>query len=171
MAHARVADSWDDPSSLGRPGDARPAEVRRLARVLDTAFRVPGTQFRFGVDPLLGILPGIGDVLGGFFSGYILYVGVRAGAPKAVLLRMFFNVAIDTLFGAIPLFGDLLDAGWKANTRNVRLLERYLENPGQTAAASRAFVFVLLLALVLLIVGTIVVAALVVRWTLGLLGV
>jgi hypothetical protein len=137
---------------------------------MDTAFRVPGTQFRFGVDPLLGILPGVGDVLGGFFSGYILYVGIRAGAPRSVLLRMFFNVTTDTLFGAIPLVGDLLDAGWKANTRNVHLLERYLENPGQTAAASRTFIFLLVVALVLLIVGTILIAALVVRWALGLLG-
>jgi hypothetical protein len=148
----------------------RSEQARRLARILDTAFRVPGTRFRFGLDPLLGLLPGIGDVLGGVLSGYILYVGVRAGAPRSVLLRMLSNVAIDTVFGAVPLLGDLLDAGWKANTRNIALLERYLDRPGETAAASRAFIAFLVVALLLLVVGTIVLTILVVRWIVGLFG-
>jgi hypothetical protein len=148
----------------------RSERVHRLAHVLDTAFRVPGTRFRFGIDPLLGLLPGLGDVLGGFLSGYILFVGVRAGAPRSVLLRMLANVAIDTVFGVIPLLGNVFDAGWKANTRNVALLQRYLDQPGETAAASRAFIVFLVLAVVVIIAGTILLAVLAVRWLLGLFG-
>jgi hypothetical protein len=148
--------------------DDRSERARRLARVLDTAFRVPGTRFRFGLDPLLGILPGLGDVVGGFLSSYILYVAVRAGAPRSVVLRMFSNVAIDTLFGAVPLLGDVLDAGWKANARNMKLLQRFLEEPTQTAAASRVLVFSLIAVLFLLVIGTILLAAFLVRQLLAL---
>jgi hypothetical protein len=148
----------------------RAAQVRSLAHVLDTAFRVPGTRWRFGVDPLLGLLPGLGDVLGGFLAGYILFVGVRVGAPRAVLLRMFFNVAVDTVLGVVPLLGNLFDAGWKANTRNVALLQRYLDQPDRTAAASRTFIALLIVALALVVVGTLVLAVLVVRWVVGLFG-
>jgi hypothetical protein len=150
--------------------DRTSEQARALARLLDTAFRVPGTRFRFGIDPLLGLLPGLGDVLGGFLSGYILFIGVRVGAPRAVLLRMLANVAIDTFFGAVPLVGDVLDAGWKANSRNVALLQKYLEQPRATASASRAFVAFLFLALALLIAGTIVLAVLLARWLFGLIG-
>jgi hypothetical protein len=152
-----------DPSRHSR-------QARSLAHLLDTAFRVPGTRFRFGVDPLLGLLPGLGDVLGGFLAGYILYIGVRVGAPRSVLLRMFSNVAIDTFLGVIPLVGNLFDAGWKANTRNVALLQRYLDQPGETAAASRTFIAVLVLALMLLVIATIALAVAVVRWLVGLFG-
>lgn len=145
------------------------ARTRALARLLDTAFRVPGTRARFGVDPLLGLVPGLGDVLGGVLSGYILFVGVRAGAPRSLLLRMLANVATDTFLGAVPLVGDLLDAGWKANTRNVALLQQHLERPAETAAASRAFVAFLVIALALLVVGTLMLTVALFRWLGGLL--
>jgi hypothetical protein len=121
---------------------------------MDSAFRVPGTDFRFGLDPILGLVPGLGDVVGGGFAVYLIWLAVRAGAPAAVLTRMGFNVAIDTLFGAIPLLGDLLDAGWKGNLRNLAILEGYIEDPGRVR--SRSYVVLLLVAamLVVVMIGT-----------------
>lgn len=98
--------------------------VDSLARLLDSAVRIPGTSFRVGIDPLLGLLPGAGDVLAAGLSGYIVYAGARLGVPRATLARMVLNVLVDALVGSLPLVGDLFDAGWKANRRNAELLER-----------------------------------------------
>src|SRR5512138_1532370 len=97
--------------------------ARVLARLLDEAIEIPGTSWRIGIDPLIGLVPGIGDVLGAILSTWILLVGVRLGAPGSVIARMALNVAVDTVVGSIPLAGDLADFAWKANVRNVRLLE------------------------------------------------
>jgi hypothetical protein len=114
--------------------------------------RVPGTNWRFGLDALVGLIPGMGDVAAGVAPSYTLVAAQRMGAPPAVLLRMVWNVLVDTVVGSVPFLGDLFDAGYKANLRNVRLLERYLAAPGTTRRASRAFL-ALLLALVALIVA------------------
>lgn len=106
--------------------------ARELARILDSAFRVPGTRFRFGVDPILGLFPGLGDAIGGAFGFYLLFLAFRVGAPPAIMLRMFVNIGADVLLGSVPLVGDLLDAGYKANLRNLELLERYVVRPGET---------------------------------------
>jgi Domain of unknown function (DUF4112) len=103
---------------------------RALTRAFDQAFRVPGTQWRFGWDALLGLFPGAGDLLGAGFAGY----GV--GVPAAVQLRMIANVAIDATLGAVPLAGDLFDAAFKAHLRNHRLLERWLEAPRKVERSS-----------------------------------
>ena len=110
---------------------------RSLTRLADDAVRVPGLGFRVGLDPLIGLIPGIGDLAGGGISAYGILVGWRAGAPGSVLFRMLLNVGIDTLVGEIPLIGDLFDFGWKSNTRNLRLLEQHLASPDQTRRASR----------------------------------
>src|SRR5438094_4957870 len=94
--------------------------VRAVATVLDDAIRIPGTNIRFGIDPLVGLVPGLGDLLGGAASAYIILEAARAGAPATVLLRMAANVGIDTLIGALPVVGDLFDFAWKSNARNVR---------------------------------------------------
>ena len=125
--------------------------ARKLARILDSAFRLPGTQYRFGIDPILGLFPGLGDAIGGGFGFYLLVLAFRAGAPPVVLLRMFINIAVDMLFGSIPLLGDLLDAGYKANLRNLALLEHYLERPKQTTTKSVAIVVILLIVLLVMI--------------------
>jgi hypothetical protein len=111
--------------------------ARAVARVLDSVARVPGTKVRVGLDPLLGLVPGLGDVTGAVLSGYIVFVGARLGAPPSVIWRMLLNVAIDTVVGSIPILGDVFDAGWKSNVRNVDLLERYVAEPGAAAAGSR----------------------------------
>ncbi len=128
-----------------RHTDPRLGRIRSIARLLDSAFRVPGTAWRFGVDPILGLVPGAGDAVGAAMGSYLLWLAARAGAPPPVLLRMFGNLAFDALLGAVPLLGDLFDAGWKANTRNLRLLERYLAQPSRTTMASYLMLALLLI--------------------------
>jgi len=106
--------------------------VRKLAHLLDSSFGLPGTSVRFGLDSLLGLIPGIGDIVGGLLSGYIVYEALRLHAPKRLLLRMLGNIAIDTAIGAIPIAGDLFDVVWKANRRNLQLLNRHVrQNMGE----------------------------------------
>src|SRR5688572_21366736 len=126
--------------------------MRDLARVLDEAIRIPGTNFRVGLDALLGLLPGGGDVAGGLFSGLIIFQAARSGAPAPVLGRMLANVALDVILGAIPLIGDVFDVAWRANTRNVRLLDAWREQPASTKRASVVTVGAILVALILLVV-------------------
>jgi hypothetical protein len=96
--------------------------LRWLSTLLDSAVRVPGTRFRFGIDPLLGLIPGAGDAVSTLCSLYILYEAARLGRPRTVLARMTANIALDTLVGAIPILGDLFDFAFKANQRNLRLI-------------------------------------------------
>lgn len=101
--------------------------VARLAKLLDAQFRIPGTRIRFGLDALIGLVPGIGDVIVGGFSLVILFLAWQAGVSGAILVRMFINILLDVLIGAIPLVGDLFDVFFKANMRNARLLQRELQ--------------------------------------------
>jgi len=155
----------------GRESATDPARgARALARLLDSAIRIPGTGIRIGLDPILGLIPGLGDVAGAGMAGYTVLLAARLGAPRSVILRMLGNVALDTLVGAVPLLGDLFDAGWKANTRNVALLERYLERPGTTRVSSRALVALVIAALVMLAGAGIIVAAVGLGWVLRAVG-
>ena len=139
------------------------ARARTLARLLDSAAGVPGTGIRFGLDPVLGLIPGLGDVAGAALSGYLVLLGARLGAPRAVVARMGLNVGVDALVGAVPVLGDLFDVAWKANTRNIALLDRALVRPTEARASSTAVVGVALLALGLIVAGGITLAVLVVR--------
>ena len=145
------------------------ARSRKIAYWLDNAFRVPGTQIRFGLDPLMGLVPGLGDVAGGLLSAYIVIEAARAGASVPVLLRMLANLGLDMLFAAVPLLGDLFDAGFKANTRNMALLHDHLERPEEAHAASRKFLLVILALVTVLVVGTVSLAAVSLRWLLNAL--
>ena len=102
----------------------------RLAAVLDDRFRIPGTDWRFGLDPLIGLVPGIGDTVTLGVGLYLLALAREAGAPFWLLVRMFINIAIDWLAGSVPLIGDLFDLAFKAHRRNATLLRRYLEQQG-----------------------------------------
>ena len=128
----------DDPS---RPiPESRPdglAFYDMLARLLDQAFRVPGTSWRFGLDPLLGLVPIAGDLLSAAIGAYGVWVAGQLGAPSSLMVRMLLNLFVDTAIGSIPLAGDLFDFGFKANTRNRMLLERWLAEPGRTRRSSR----------------------------------
>lgn len=99
--------------------------LRRWAVLLDSAFVIPGIQVRFGLDALLGLVPGIGDFTTPVFTILLLGTGLRMGVPIVVLARMALNAGIDALVGVVPIAGDLLDVGWKANLRNMELLERH----------------------------------------------
>jgi hypothetical protein len=140
------------------------ARARALTRLLDSAARVPGTSIRVGLDPVLGLVPGLGDVAGAALSGYVVLLASRLGAPTTVIVRMLGNVVVDTVGGTVPVIGDLFDVGWKANSRNLALLERHLGRPEATKRASRAVVWGTVVALVLLALGAALVATLVVRW-------
>jgi hypothetical protein len=139
------------------------ARPRALARLLDTAVRIPGTNMRFGLDPLLGVVPGLGDLAGAALSGHLVLVASRLGAPRSVIVRMIGNVAIDTLGGTIPLVGDLFDAGWKANTRNLELLDRHLGRPTTEPSASFGVVAAMIGGLVLIAVVGVAAAVLLAR--------
>lgn len=106
---------------------ARIARLEKLATLLDTALVLPGTRFRFGIDGLLGLAPGVGDLLATGLSLYIVYEAHRLGAPKPVLARMLGNVALDGLIGAVPVAGDVFDVLWRANKRNMRILREHLD--------------------------------------------
>jgi len=104
---------------------------------MDQAVGIPGTSIRLGADALVGLIPGIGDLVGGAVSSWFIVTGARLGAPPALLARMALNVGIDALLGVVPLLGDLFDIGWKANLRNLALLEAHLADPHGTRRRSR----------------------------------
>jgi branched-subunit amino acid ABC-type transport system permease component len=124
----------------------------RLAWLLDSAFVLPGTRFRFGLDALIGLIPGLGDALGVVISSYIIREAARVGAPPSVLARMAFNVALEGIVGLVPIAGDVFDAAWKANQRNVALLEAHSHDPKTTVRSSRLVVTLVILGLVVFLV-------------------
>jgi hypothetical protein len=127
--------------------------AKKIARLLDSAIGIPGTSIRIGLDPIIGLFPGIGDAAGGVASAYIILIAGRLGAPTSVLLRMALNVAIDTIIGGVPLLGDLFDAGWKANLRNVELLERFVDRPRSARRSSQAIAIAVAVGAVVVVVG------------------
>jgi hypothetical protein len=142
--------------------------LRALARVQDELFRVPGTRIRFGLDALAGLVPGLGDAVTGSVAAYSLFAATRMGAPPSVIARMAGNIALDLLLGTVPLLGDLFDVGWKANTRNVRLLERHALDPRGARRSSRVVLAASLLPIFVLLAGAAWVTVRLVGWLLTL---
>jgi hypothetical protein len=138
---------------LGTRDHREVERLRAMARLLDSAFQIPGTRYRVGADALIGLIPFAGDVMSAILSSFIVLRAARLGASRATVVRMMGNIAFDTIVGAIPLLGDLFDAGWKANTRNLALLEAHLQRPGATARASRRVLLLLGLGLIALLAG------------------
>lgn len=137
------------------------AAVSSFAHWLDAGIRIPGTNLRFGLDPILGLIPGAGDAVGAVLAGWILVEAARVGASRATLLRIAGNVALDAGLGAIPLIGDVFDFAWKANLRNVALLERHLAAPDRARRADRSFVVLVLAGVLTLVLGLFAVGTLV----------
>jgi hypothetical protein len=144
----------DEKFGLTRARNARLVRARNVAKMLDSAVRVPGTGIRFGLDSVLGLIPGMGDAAGAVFSGYLILMGSRMGVPKHVITRMVANVAIDTIVGGIPVLGDLFDVAWKSNTRNLALLEQFAApNPRDEAQPVNKLVVIAALLVLLLLVA------------------
>src|SRR3954466_7239290 len=120
----------EDKHGLTKVSNYKLARARALSKLLDGAVRVPGTTITFGLDALLGLIPGGGDVAGAIFSSWLILLGSRMGLPRHLLMRMVANVAIDTIGGSVPILGDLFDVAWKSNTRNLAILEQFADAPG-----------------------------------------
>ena len=144
-----------DPRSLER--------LRRLGNLLDNSIPLPGTSFRFGWDTVIGLVPGVGDLVGGALSLYIVVEAARLGVPRALLLRMGYNVAVDAVVGAVPFLGDVFDAGYKANLRNLALVQQHVERPVTSERAGRRFAAVLALGLFLLLAAAVALGVLLIR--------
>lgn len=143
----RIPPPADEPSSGGL------AEMEALAWLLDNSIRVPLTGGRrFGIDALIGFVPVVGDMLSAGIGLYVVWRGSRLGVPRIVVARMLANSAVDFVIGAIPVVGDVFDLWFKANSRNLRLARRYLEQPH--ASTRRQWVVVAaLIGIVLVIIG------------------
>jgi hypothetical protein len=131
----------------------------QLSRWMDGLFRIPGVGWRFGLDALVGLIPGVGDTATSLVSFYILAAGVRYRVPKVTLLRMGLNIGIDYLFGLIPVVGDIFDVAWKSNQKNVELLRERATVSAAEAKSGRLsdwiFVGVIILVLLALLAGSI----------------
>jgi hypothetical protein len=138
--------------------------LRSLAWLLDSSIPVPGTRFTVGVDALIGLFPVLGDLIGVLLSSYILGEAARLGAPRIVLMRMAFNVGLEGVVGIVPFAGDVFDAAWKANQRNVRLLDAWLDRPGKAERSSRLFGVLLVVAVGGLLVLLGVLGYALIRW-------
>ncbi|MDX2221770.1 MAG: DUF4112 domain-containing protein [Rhodospirillaceae bacterium] len=126
-----------DPGGQAWFGDATPDEIaalrrlEQLARVLDSAIRIPGTDIRFGVDAVLGLIPGIGDAASTLIGGYLVLEARRLGVPTGDIVRMAGNIAVDALLAAVPIVGDVFDIFWRANDRNIEILRQHLTTRGK----------------------------------------
>jgi NADH:ubiquinone oxidoreductase subunit 5 (subunit L)/multisubunit Na+/H+ antiporter MnhA subunit len=106
--------------------------IKALSKLMDAQFKIPGTSIRFGLDGIIGLVPGVGDFISFLISGYIVSIAVNKGASGFVLARMLLNIVVDALVGAIPILGDIFDVVYKANQRNMQLLqEHYVEGKHQ----------------------------------------
>ena len=155
---------WSNEISQRRTG------VDRLAWWLDNAIAIPGTRFRIGFDALIGLIPGLGDLVGTLLSSYIIVVAASRGLPRSALARMAINVGIEAIVGLVPIAGDLFDAAWKANQRNIRLMDQFERAPGATRRQSRAVVAAWVIAVIALLVLLTIGAFAVLRWVVDALG-
>ena len=139
------------------------SKLRRISRLLDSAITIPGTKISFGLDPILGMLPGGGDALTGGISAYIVVEAAKMGVSRDILWKMVGNILIDSFAGTIPVVGDLFDVGWKANVKNLELLEKHLD-VAQSHQSNRLFIFGLIILLTIIVFGFAAIAFFTVSW-------
>ena len=160
-----------------RGGDERARRslnhLRAITQLFDQAFAVPGTKWRFGLDALFGLVPGLGDIAGALVAVYAMRVARQLNAPPAIQLHMLSNIALDALIGMVPIAGDLFDFAFKAQTRNLALLDAYLATPHKAARRSRSGMLLIALATII-VFGTLSALGLwmiylLVRWLGGLI--
>ncbi|MFM9265753.1 DUF4112 domain-containing protein [Tychonema sp. BBK16] len=100
--------------------------IRKFSRLMDSAFTIPGTKFRIGLDPIIGLVPGAGDIVDTAFSAYLIYLATRFNIPPKTLGKMIYHISLEAVIGSVPLVGDIFDAFYKSNMRNLALLEEHL---------------------------------------------
>ncbi|HEX2229017.1 MAG TPA: DUF4112 domain-containing protein [Candidatus Binatia bacterium] len=142
------------------PRQTAPADRLRIARfladLLDQRFTIPGTQIRIGLDPIIGLIPGVGDVVANLAGSVILFIAAQYGLPKIVLLRMGLNIAVNAIIGGVPIFGDLFSIWFRSNARNAALLERYARGETRGASAGDWFFVIGLIVAVLAVIAALV---------------
>lgn len=154
------------------PDEKLPADLvalRRFAYYMDEAFSVPGTPLKVGLDALLGLIPGVGDIIGGLLSTWIVIGALRHRVPAWVIARMILNIGIDLLFGSVPLAGDFFDFLYEENVANMRLLEKHRDRrrPPRSAGAI-AFVAILIVLFVLgIAIAIVTVMVAIAMWIIG----
>ena len=146
---------------------ARLVALRRVAELLDSAFVLPGTTYRIGLDPIIGLVPWVGDLVSPLFTVALLWQGRDVRVPKVVQGRMIVNAAVDAIIGAIPFAGDLFDFGWKANQLNMALLERYAYEDHPASFGDWVFVFTMIAIVILLAAVPFVIAGWLIAWVAG----
>jgi hypothetical protein len=124
--------------------------LNRLAKLMDSQFSIPGTKIRFGLDGIIGLVPGVGDFFSFLVSSYLVSMAVNKGASGYVLARMIFNMVLDALVGAIPILGDIFDVAYKANQRNVRLLQQHYTEGRHRGSANKVIIPVVIVVLAIL---------------------
>lgn len=135
------------------PTSNRFSRLDWLSRILDTAWSIPGTPYRIGLDGILGLIPGIGDPIGALLSSYLIFEAARIGAPTHVLLRMVGNVALESIVGVVPILGDIFDIAWKANVRNLSLLRAHKDQLFVRERSSRQIMMLIVAALLFILIG------------------
>src|SRR5215204_1749883 len=143
---------------------ARLEMLRRWSTQLDSVFEIPGLGIRFGWDPIIGLVPGLGDMVTPLYSIAIVVTGMQLGIPRVVQLRMLLNVVIDAVIGAVPLFGDAFDVAWKANDWNMKLLERHAWEERAPSRGDWLFVCAIACAMLAVIAIPIIALWFLVRW-------
>jgi hypothetical protein len=164
-----VVAETDDPTELDSE-DARLAHLEELSWLFDNSVPVPGTDYRIGLDPILGLLPVLGDVPGATVSAYIVAEAAAMGVPRETLARMGVNLVLDATLGSLPVVGDLFDAVWKANERNVRLLTERVDDP-DAGTADRRFLLAVTAGLLVCLLAVGAGTTLAVLWLLGQAGI
>jgi len=139
-----VKEKVSEMEVLPPESDRKDEFARLLAYILDDLIPIPGTKYRIGLDPLIGLIPGLGDTSTAAFSSLILVHALRAGVPRVVLVRMAFNILINSILGALPGIGDLFSAWFKSNQQNYRLLKRHSAGARVSTASDWIFLIVLL---------------------------
>jgi len=159
------------PSSVATDSRVpRLQRLRRLSNLLDNAIGIPGTRYRIGLDPIIGLIPGGGDTVGMLLSSTIVMEAARMGATKAVLGQMVFNILLETVAGTVPLIGDIFDVAWKSNVKNIVLLEDHLEIAHPNRPRNQWFALLLLSGLFLVFAACLTVSVLLLRWLIQTIG-
>ena len=140
------------------------SRLRRLSQILDNAIPIPGTKKRIGIDPIIGMLPGGGDLITGGLGAYIILESARMGVDREIIGKMVGNIVLDAIAGTVPVVGDLFDMGWKANVKNIALLEKHLEINPNSNKTDWLFLVGLTILLLAIVIGFAALTFFVLRW-------